>query len=188
MTRRSMHLLFGVLALGCAGVAAWQAITLMNARALDAQVAQVLSGRAPADGPRGAHDDEPPPVRLARAVMLAKAGARSQAVGIYDALIAASPDLSDPIARAAQFDAAGMSLREGSVEGLGIELRSPTMIADAKNRYRTLLRATPDDWDARYNLERALRLAPELPDGPATGQAAPDKRVRLRGAESVELP
>ena len=34
MKRRSMHLLFGVLALGCAGFAAWQGVRLGQARAL----------------------------------------------------------------------------------------------------------------------------------------------------------
>lgn len=189
MKRRSMHLLFGVLALGCAGFAAWQGVRLGQARALDAQIAQVLAGHAP---PRAnedpLRDTEPPPVRLARALMLAKAGDHAQAASLYDALAASSPDLSDPIARAALFDAAGMSLREGSVDGGAVELRSLTMVADAKNRYRTLLRATPDDWDARYNLERALRLAPELQDGPVAGQSAPDNRIRLRGAQSQDLP
>jgi len=186
MKRRSMHLLFGVLALGCAGVAAWQGIRLVQARALDAQVAQVLAGHAP---PGIAADaNAPPTLRLARAMMLAKAGDHTRAANLYDTLVAASPDLSDPVARAALFDAAGMSLREGSIDGGALELRSLTMIADAKTRYRTLLRATPDDWDARYNLERALRLSPELQDGPPAGQSAPDKRVRLRGAESQELP
>jgi len=180
-----MHLLFGVLALGCAGVAAWQGLRLVEARALDARIAQVLAGHAT---PAGMHDTEPPPVRLARAVMLAKAGDQVQAASLYDALIATSPDLSDPVARIALFDAAGLSLRAGSVDGAAVELRSLPVIADAKNRYRTLLRATPDDWDARYNLERALRLAPELQDGPVAGQSAPDRRVRLIGAESQDLP
>lgn len=185
MRRRSMHLLFGVLALGCAGAAAWQGIRLVDARALDAQIAAVLEGRAP---PASPHTAEAPEVRLARAMMLAKAGERAPAASVYDSLIAASPDLSDPVARAALFDAAGMNLRDGSVDGGVVELRSLTTIADAKNRYRTLLRATPDDWDARYNLERALRLAPELQDGPVAGQSAPDNRIRLRGAQTQDLP
>jgi mxaK protein len=185
MRRKSMHLVFGVLALGCAGVAVSQGIRLIHARTLDAQIAQVLSGHTPAGA---THDGEARPVRLARAVMLAKAGNEVQAANLYDALVAASPDLSDPVARAALFDAAGMSLREGSVDGRAVELRSLPVIADAKTRYRTLLRATPDDWDARYNLERALRLAPELPDGPLAGRTAPDRRMRLVGAESQDLP
>lgn len=185
MTRKSMHLLFGVLALGCAVVAASQAIRLIQARALDAQIDAVLSGRAP---PADPHSTEAPAVRLARAMVLAKAGERAPAASVYDSLIAASPDLTDPVARTALYDAAGMSLRDGSVDGGVVELRSLTTVADAKNRYRTLLRATPDDWDARYNLERALRLAPELQDGPVAGQTAPDNRLRLRGAQTQELP
>ena len=188
MKRRSMHLLFGVLALGCAGVAAWQGIRLIEARSLDAEIARVLAGRAPQSA--SARDTAPasPPLRLAQAVMLAKAGHTAQAATLYDALVAASPDLADPVARAALYDAAGMSLREGSVDGGAVELRSLTMIADAKTRYRTLLRATPDDWDARYNLERALRLAPELQGGPGPADVKHSNDVRLRGAESQDLP
>ena len=185
MRRRSMHLVFGVLALACAAAAAWQGIQLVEARALDAQIDAVLEGRAP---PASPHTTEAPAVRLARALMLAKAGERAPAASVYESLIATSPDLSDPVARAALFDAAGMNLRDGSVDGGVVELRSLTTVADAKNRYRTLLRATPDDWDARYNLERALRLAPELQDGPVAGQTAPDSRIRLRGAQSQDLP
>ena len=190
MKRKSMHVFFGVLALGCASVAAWHGFRLVEARSLDAQVQQVLAGHA-RPGPAanaGADANAPPALRLARALMLARAGDSTGASHLYDALIAASPDLSDPIARTALYDAAGMSLREGSVEGGVVELRSLTTVADAKNRYRSLLRATPDDWDARYNLERALRLAPELQDGPVAGQTAPDNRIRLKGAQTQDLP
>ena len=182
MKRKSMHLLFGALALACAGVAAWQAMALVKARALDAQVAEVLAGHALNDA------DPAPAVRLARALVLAKANDHTQAASAYDALIARSPDLSDPIARTALFDAAGMSLRDGSMDGNALELRSLTLVDDAKSRYRALLRATPDDWDARYNLERALRLAPELQDGPPPPKSLNGKSVRLRGAETLELP
>jgi len=186
MKRKSMHLLFGALALACAGVAAWQAITLVDARALDARVDGVLAGRVPLDAANDAN--AAPAVRLARALMLAKANDHTQAASAYDALIATSPDLSDPIARTALFDAAGMSLRDGSMDGNALELRSLTLVADAKSRYRALLRATPGDWDARYNLERALRLSPELQDGPPPPKSLNGKTVRLRGAATLELP
>lgn len=186
MRRASVHLIFGALALGCAGYAAWQGVRLMHARSLEAAVAQVLAGDAPAPV---AHDPgAPPQVRLAAAVMLSKAGDHATASSLYDTLIAASPDLSDPVARAALFDSAGMRLREGSVDGRASELRSLPQIDDAKTRYRTLLRARPDDWDARYNLERALRLVPELQDSPARASVDHTHDVRLRGAESQDLP
>jgi mxaK protein len=35
------------------------------------------------------------------------------------------------------------------------------LIELAKQQYRDLLSLDPTDWDARFNLERALRLAPE---------------------------
>ena len=39
------------------------------------------------------------------------------------------------------------------------------MIELAKQNYRQVLHEDPDDWDARYNLERALWLAPEFDIG-----------------------
>ena len=40
--------------------------------------------------------------------------------------------------------------------------KSLPLIELAKQSYRDLLREDPNDWDARYNLERALWLAPEV--------------------------
>jgi len=48
-------------------------------------------------------------------------------------------------------------------------LITPTELA--KQSYRDVLRAEPGDWDARFNLERALRLLPDQDDeasGPTT--------------------
>lgn len=50
-------------------------------------------------------------------------------------------------------------------------------VAPGKQQYREALRRDPGHWPSRYNLERALWLAPELPDGNATG-AAPEPSER----------
>jgi len=47
----------------------------------------------------------------------------------------------------------------------------------AKENYRRVLRADPAHWDAKYNLERALRLAPEGDDEP------PEEAASVRNAE-----
>ena len=38
------------------------------------------------------------------------------------------------------------------------------LIELAKDTYRAVLRAEPSAWDAKYNLERALRLVPDPDD------------------------
>jgi len=60
----------------------------------------------------------------------------------------------------------------------------------AKQRYRDLLRAEPQDWDARYNLERALRVAPEEQESAAEENNQPVERrsVSLRGMTPGDLP
>ena len=48
----------------------------------------------------------------------------------------------------------------------------------AKQRYRDLLLADPMDWQARYNLERALAAAPERLNS-ETENGPPPKSVRV---------
>ncbi|MDO9314605.1 MAG: MxaK protein, partial [Burkholderiaceae bacterium] len=65
------------------------------------------------------------------------------------------------------------------------------LIELAKETYRELLRADPDNWAARYNLERAQRLLPDPDDGDAPPAEAPSNAERaattMRGS-SPGLP
>ena len=54
---------------------------------------------------------------------------------------------------------------------------SLTLVERAKASYRELLRADNSDWDARYNLEKALRLAPD-PEDEAEQYGMPPSRLR----------
>jgi mxaK protein len=53
-------------------------------------------------------------------------------------------------------------MRDALAGGASEAFRSLPLIELAKQRYRDVLRAEPNHWDARYNLSRALQLAPEL--------------------------
>jgi mxaK protein len=65
------------------------------------------------------------------------------------------------------------------------------MIEFAKQSYRNLLRDDPAAWDARYNLEYALRLAPELEESATTEQGPPPDSERTTSTISssrMDLP
>jgi mxaK protein len=46
----------------------------------------------------------------------------------------------------------------------------------AKQNYRDLLRDDPNQWDARYNLESALRLAPDTDTSDEADSPPPENR------------
>jgi mxaK protein len=180
-----MHILFGGAAACCAGLAVYYTMELERAidlaRAIDATrgatIAQLSSGPA----------DEAPELRLARAVALSAARRRVEAGRLFNELIQgpAPPD----VRRAALFDLANMSLREAAGDDARGPLRSLPLIDLAKTRYRDLLREDALDWDARYNLERALRIAPEAADEADTDKDIEQQRsVMVRGAVPQELP
>ncbi|WP_459709954.1 MxaK protein [Paraburkholderia sp. 2C] len=185
MRRKWMHLLFGGAAVCCAGVTVYYAVTLQRAvdmsHAIDAMrsatVAQLSNSPA----------DEAPRVRLARAVALSAAGREADAGKLLNELLL-EPGPVD-VKRAALFDLANLSLREAAGDDARGPLRSLPLLETAKARYRDLLRDDPADWDARYNLERALRLAPESAEEADTDQDIEQRRsVRVRGAQPQELP
>lgn len=195
MRRMSMHATFALLALGCAGVALVQGLRLREAEQLNAAVAAVAAAPAASDA-APASRDAPRELRLAQALALARAGAHDAAFKSYAGLIGTGTP--DAIGREALFNLGNMYLRQGS--GLGgdapataVANTSPDaapLVELAKQRYRDLLRAAPDDWDARYNLERALRLAPEEEEGFVEDPNVPveRRRVMLRGMDPGDLP
>lgn len=121
------------------------------------QASQV--NRAIAEGRLGGTDDPRAPreLRFAQAAAQAASGATEAALSRYGALHA-----PDALGRAARYNAANLLLRQA------IELRQANqpgqalaLVELAKEGYREVLRDAPDDWPARYNLERAQRLVPE---------------------------
>lgn len=158
--RRASRLLLaalGVLALlALADAWRWQ-----RARALDERIA--------AGGTGGDAAQAPPALRFAWAAAQAASGAHEAALARYGTLH------DDPaLGGAARYNSANLLLRQA------VELRANkhpgqalALIELAKEHYRELLRRDPDDWDARYNLERAQRLQPD-PEG--EDESLPDNR------------
>jgi mxaK protein len=71
---------------------------------------------------------------------------------------AASPQLR----RAARFNSGNLYLEHAIAASASSDRSAALTFAElAKVAYRELLREDPDDFDARYNLEKTLRLAPD---------------------------
>lgn len=185
MTRTLIHTVFGALALCCAAWAAYSWTRIQQAERIDRAVTSASLNPSGASRDDATLDDAPQ-VRLARAIALSKAGAYDAAARLYNGLI--HEERLDELGRAALFDLGNMYLREGSGDGTAGAVRSLAMIGEAKARYRILLRASPDDWDARYNLERALWLAPETRSALGEPDVKEQHNVKLRDPQSQDLP
>jgi mxaK protein len=181
-----MHRGFAILALVCVAWAAVQGWRLADTLRTNATIARVS---ASADAARSlARTDQPARIRLARAVALSKAGADNEATKLYSELI--SNASRDDISRAALFNLANLYLREAMAAGTHDAIKSGPLIELAKARYRDLLRENPDDWGARYNLERALWLQPETADAFDDSDRTPVMRrsVNVRDLPLGDLP
>lgn len=136
--------------------------------------AVMASGELPAAGA-----EVPPQLRFAQAFALADQGEDEAALDIYRPLQDESP-----LGRAARYNTANVLMRQAAVVQAGAEPgKAIALIELAKENYRDLLRADPQDWNARYNLERAQRL---LPDPDESELAPPDvKRDAERAATTM---
>jgi mxaK protein len=114
---------------------------------------QIASGKPPLADDGAA----PRELRFAQAHAQAASGAGEAALNRYGALHG-----DDALGRAARYNSANLLLRQALVLRAGAEPgQALALIELAKENYRQILRSAPDDWDARYNLERAQRLVPE---------------------------
>ncbi|MFI4923281.1 MAG: MxaK protein, partial [Burkholderiales bacterium] len=93
---------------------------------------------------------------------------------------------------AAKFNSANLNLRDALAKrSEHAEGEALPLIELAKQSYREVLRADSDNWDARYNLERALRLAPEKEEGDAAGLLPPlgmERAITTMKAFTLGLP
>jgi mxaK protein len=194
MKRSAMHLFFGAVVLLFAAASAWQGWRLQHALQVNEAIAAAdvrLPGAAPEAIPEMMPEApmDAPPAMLAHALALARTGQHDAAFKAYSALISRHPDSA--AGRAASFNLGNMYLRQGIAAGASVATAATALplLELAKKRYRDLLQTAPGDWDARYNLERALRLAPEQ-DALAEVEGEPVKRrpVSQGGMSAQDLP
>jgi mxaK protein len=174
LNRQRLSRLLVTLLVLSAGLAVAQAWRLQRDRALNREIA--AGGGAAADDPSA-----PGELRFARAYAQAASGAFDAALNHYATL---HDDTA--LGRAARYNSANLLLRQAAAlradDHAGQAL---ALIELAKESYRAVLRQDPDDWAARYNLERAQRLLPD-PDGedeapPALRRDAERAATTMRG-------
>ncbi len=172
MRRAHGHWAFGIVAAILGLVSGVEIIRLRQAQNINAAVTQ--SGSVV------------PEARLAHAVALSKVD--------YDGALAAYKGIiqsgREDLRRIALYDLGNLHLRQALQAGLSDEALSLPLLELAKQSYRDLLRRDPNDWDARYNLERTLRLAPEEDDTDEdAGPPSPNEHERSTIADPrMDLP
>jgi mxaK protein len=142
----------------------------------------IASGRVPAEA-----KDVPVQVQFAQAYAQAASGAEEAALQRYRTL-----QDDSPLGRAARYNSANLLLRQALVMRAGPQPgQAIALIELAKEMYRDVLRANPQHWEARYNLERAQRLVAEpdeLEDAPPESRRDAERAATTMRGYSPGLP
>lgn len=210
MRRSRGHTLFALLATACAIATVAEMAQLQHARRINGEIHEWSTAAVDASAPpppasapaapiaargttptasskwtAGAADHISPEGRLSRAVALSKSD-YDAALAAFKAIIQSNrPDLH----RMALYDLGNLHLHQALQVGVDDNTQSLPLTELAKQSYRDLLRQDPYDWDARYNLERALRLAPEDDADQDAGPPDPRQHERTTIADPrMDLP
>ena len=127
-----------------------------------------------------------PEVLFAQAYALGMSGQQQRALTLYRELTADTRN-ADALRAAALYNIGNLHLRQALVARAdGAEGQAMALFELAKQSYRDTLSIDPKDWDAKYNLERVLRLAPETEE-PDLGEGPTITRRRMP-ASKREVP
>ena len=194
MKRSRANAMFACAALGCALLAGYHGTRLEHAKRVNAAIARADTAPIepapiePAQTDSAQLDSALPEAVFARARALSRVGDYRDAAKTYKLLI---QDETAELRADARYNLGNLYLREALKNGAEAAIQSVPLIELAKQSYRDLLRDNPMDWDARYNLELALRLAPEVSNA-AIAERGPEvwnKRVlRATPGFRLELP
>ena len=165
-TRRRTRAVLALLALAALAALADGALWWRAAR----WNAAIASGQLPAAPAPGL----PAEVSFAQAAAQAASGADDAALHAWRALQAPTP-----LGEAARYNSANLLLRQALRVRAGDQPgQAIPRIELAKEHYREVLRRDPQQWDARYNLERAQRMLPDPDDADVSPAEAPRNAER----------
>ncbi len=187
----SVNRVCGVLSMLAALVLAWSAWQWNTAHRSASMVQTAAQAPVPdTAASAAARRDGDPRVLLPQASRLRSQGRHDDAVRILQAL-AARDDIAAPMAQVVRYNLGNELLALALQSNTkGDEDRAMTLVELAKQRYREVLREAPQHWDARHNLDIALRLSPETDAPPAGERPTNIQRIQvdLRGMRGVDLP
>lgn len=169
MTRKTRRMALVLTALAIlAGLAAFDGWRLARVQSWN---------RAMADGSiLAATGPLPPEVLFAQAYHRDRKGDHQAALDLYRR---AAKQGDATLKAAAEYNSANLYLREGmALRVAETAVHALPLLELAKESYRHVLRDDSGHWDAKYNLERALRLAPEPEEGEAVDSGPPRDRDR----------
>lgn len=170
MKRLHVHIVFAAVALACL------AALLLAVQQRNAVVAVNRAIATPQMEGNAA-----PVALVVRGSALAKAGDDKAAQNAYQNAIAQG---ASDVAQLARYNLGNLHLRQAIKTGVDDPQALP-LIELAKIQYREVLALEPDNWNARFNLERALWLAPEL-EATKRGHEAPHTSERAATTMKVE--
>lgn len=181
MKRRVVHLVFALASVALAVPLVLQAMRLQRAVRINQAIAQAAD-------PSGQPGDFAE-ARFAHALALARTGGYEAALAAHKALVQGE---HGPLRTAALYNLGNLHLRQALRNGPAAAVEALPLVELAKQSYRDALRADPADWDARYNLERALVLAPEIDAEASEDQEPPvvdrERTITTAPAMRSDLP
>ena len=133
--------------------------------------------RSIADGSIISNKEKLPPEALfAQGFLFAQKGDREQSIALYKRIEAGA---NIGLAQEAKYNRANIYLLKAMEISAGDNPNSGMPLAElAKDTYRSILRLDPGYWDAKYNLERALRLVPDPDDSDDADLPPPQQSER----------
>ncbi len=131
----------------------------------------------------------PAQIKFARARELDQKKDEAAALALYKNL---ESETDVALRNAARFNSGNLYMRKAhALKGTPLEGQALPLFELAKNSYREVLRADPQNWDARYNLERALRVQPDADEGTMGEFVAPlnsERAVTTMRGVTLGLP
>lgn len=141
--------------------------------AADRDIAGLLAGH---DLPAERAVPAPPPVSLARALLLARQDRYEEALDLLNYL---GDKGGDDFRAKVHYNLGNLHLRRALSKAASGQLQQAVPLAElAKDAYRRSLRLAPAFWDAKYNLEVAMRLLPEFDRVDSPGEESQEEEPR----------
>lgn len=173
MKRRAVHAAFAATVLVLGGIAVYQGVRLQHGLRVNEAISNANASQT---------NSQLAEARFARALALERAGEKERALKEYTALAASE---RGDLRQRALYNLGNLYLRDALSDDQAF--RSLALLELAKRNYRLLLRESPMDWDARYNLERALWLAPEIAQEYEEEEPPPDREQAVSTLQRARM-